>query len=186
MRLMIGMIRALVALLVLAAPLPARAADYVDKAALDELFTELKAVHDASAANDIVVQIWGIWFHPDVPELADRMSLAGLAMSNQDFVSALQMLNGIVRDYPDYSEGWNQRATLHFMMNDYEASLADIDKVLALEPRHFGALSGRVMIYLQQGRRAEALKEMIAALAIDPYLDGRKYFPELSRNTTNV
>ena len=71
-------------------------------------------------------------------------------------------------------------------MNDYEASLADIDKVLELEPRHFGALSGRVMIYLQQGRRAEALKQMIAALAIDPYLDARKYFPELSQNTTNV
>lgn len=183
---MIGMIRAFFVLLVLAAPLPARAADYVDKAALDELFTELKAVHDAGTANDIVVQIWGIWFHPDVPDLADRMMRASMAMTNQDFPAALSLLSSIVKDYPDYSEGWNQRATLYFMMNDYAHSLEDIDKVLALEPRHFGALSGRVMIYLQQGRRADALKDMIAALAIDPYLDGRKYFPELSQNTTNV
>jgi tetratricopeptide (TPR) repeat protein len=186
MRFMVGMIRALAVLLVLAAPLPARAADYVDHAALDELFTELKTAHDAGAANDIVVQIWGIWFHPDVPDLAERMSLASLAMSNEDSVSALRMLNGIVRDYPDYSEGWNQRATLHYLMGDYDASLADIDKVLALEPRHFGALSGRVMIYLKQGKRAEALKDMIAALAIDPFLDGKQNFPELSQNTTNV
>jgi len=186
MRFMVGMIRAVLVLLMLAAPVPVRAADYVDKAALDELFTELRSAHDAGAANDIVTQIWDIWFHPDNPDLAERMKLAGFAMNGQDFVSALRMLNGIVRDYPDYSEGWNQRATLHFMMNDYDASLADIDKVLALEPRHFGALSGRVMIYLQQGKRAEALKDMIDALAIDPYLEGRKYFPELSQNTTNV
>jgi tetratricopeptide (TPR) repeat protein len=186
MRLTVGMIRALFVLLILAAPLSARAADYVDNAALDELFTELRTAHDAGSANDIVVQIWGIWFHPDVPELADRMGLASLAMSNQDPVSALRLLNGIVRDYPDYSEGWNQRATLHYMMNDFDASLSDIERVLALEPRHFGALSGRVMIYLQQGKRAEALKDMIAALAIDPWLEGRKLFPELSQNTTNV
>ena len=183
---MVGMIRAFAVLLLLAAPLSARAADYVDKAALDELFTELKAVHDPGAANDIVTQIWSIWFHPDVPDLADRMARASSAMSGQDFASALSILSGIVKDYPDYSEGWNQRATLFYIMNDYEASLADIDKVLELEPRHFGALSGRVMIYLQQGRRAEALKDMIAALAIDPYLEGKKYFPELSQNTTNV
>jgi tetratricopeptide (TPR) repeat protein len=186
MRLMIGVIRALFVLLMLAAPIPARAADYVDKAALDELFTELRTVHDAGAANDIVAQIWSIWFHPDNTDLADRMTRASAAMSSQDFGAALSILSGIVKDYPDYSEGWNQRATLFYIMNDYEASLADIDKVLELEPRHFGALSGRVMIYLQQGRRAEALKQMIAALAIDPYLDARKYFPELSQNTTNV
>lgn len=183
---MVGMIRALLVLLLVAAPLPARAADYVDKAALDELFTELKAVHDAGAANDIVTQIWGIWFHPDVPDLADRMTRASMAMTSQDFPAALLLLSSIVKDYPDYSEGWNQRATLYYMMNDYDASLADIDKVLALEPRHFGALSGRVMIYLKQGKRAEALKDMLAALAIDPYLDGKQLFPELSQNTTNV
>jgi len=186
MRFMVGMIRACLVLLMLAAVLPARAADYVDKAALDELFTELKTVHDAGTANDIVAQIWGLWFHPDVPDLADRMERAGLAMANRDFPAALALLSAIVKDYPDYSEGWNQRATLYFMLSDYDHSLEDIDKVLALEPRHFGALSGRVMIYLQQGKRAEALKDMIAALAIDPYLDGRKYFPELSQNTTNV
>jgi tetratricopeptide (TPR) repeat protein len=186
MRLIVGMIRALFVLLVLAAPLPAYAADYVDKAALDELFGELKGAQDSGSADAIVAQIWSIWFHPDVPDLANRMTQASLAMNNQDFPAALSVLSGIVKDYPDYSEGWNQRATLYYLMNDYADSLADIDKVLALEPRHFGALSGRVMIYLQQGKRADALKDMIAALAIDPYLDGRRFFPELSQKTTNV
>jgi tetratricopeptide (TPR) repeat protein len=72
------------------------------------------------------------------------------------------------------------------MLDNFDASLADIDKVLALEPRHFGALSGRISIYLRQGKRPQALRDMIAALAIDPYLSQKALFPELSPNTTNV
>ena len=115
-----------------------------------------------------------------------RMSQASAAMAGGDFDGALVMLTGIIKDYPDYSEGWNQRATLYYMMGQLDASLDDIARTLALEPRHFGALSGRVMIELKQGKRPEALKDMIAALAIDPYLETRKLFPELSQNTTNV
>ena len=120
-----------------------------------------------------------------MPELANRMSKASVTMSSGDFTTTLSLLSDIVRDYPDYAEGWNQRATLYYVMGNLDASLADIEKVLALEPRHFGALSGRVMIYLKQGKRGDALKDMIAALAIDPYLDEKRLFPEL-QNTTNV
>jgi len=186
MRLMVQTIRALLVLLLIAAPLPAFAVDYTDKAALDELFAELKQARTPAEANDLTAQIWAVWFHPDVPDLADRMAKASVAMTAGDFPTALSLFSAIVADYPDYAEGWNQRATLYYILDNYDASLADIDKVLALEPRHFGALSGRVMIYLQQDRHADALKDMIAALAIDPYLDGKKYFPELAQNTTNV
>lgn len=186
MRQMIAMIRALLVLLLVAAPLPALAADYTDRAALDELFTQLKGAQSAADANDLTTQIWDVWFHPDVPDLAARMANASLAMSAGDLSAALSLLSAVVKDYPDYSEGWNQRATLYYMLDNFESSLADIDKVLALEPRHFGALSGRVLIYLKQGKRPEALRDMIAALAIDPYLSEKALFPELSQNTTNV
>jgi len=186
MRSLIAAIRALLVLLVIAVPAPLLAADYTDKAALDELFAELKVARSADEASDIVAQIWSAWFNPGVPDLADRMSQMSVAMNAGDFPTALTDLTAIVGDYPDYAEGWNQRATLYYMMGRLDDSLADIARVLALEPRHFGALSGRVMIELKQGKRAEALRDMIAALAIDPYLDGRKLFPELSQNTTNV
>jgi tetratricopeptide (TPR) repeat protein len=186
MRTLIATIRAVLVLLMLAAAAPVRAADYVDGAALDELFSELRSASSADEARDVVAQIWDIWFHPAVPDLAERMQQASAASGRGDFAAALDILGGIVADYPDYSEGWNQRATLYYELGNFEASLADIDKVLALEPRHFGALSGRVLIYLKQGKRAEALKDMIAALAIDPYLDEKKLFPELSPDTTSV
>ena len=186
MRKLVRPIRALLVLLFFAGPLPAFAADYMDRAALDTLFAELKVARTADDANGLVGQIWTIWFNPNVPELAGRMGQANAAMTSGDFDGALVLLTAIVKDYPDYSEGWNQRATLYYMMGQLDASLDDISKTLALEPRHFGALSGRVMIELKQGKRPEALKDMIAALAIDPYLETRKLFPELSQNTTNV
>jgi tetratricopeptide (TPR) repeat protein len=91
-----------------------------------------------------------------------------------------------VTDYPDYAEGWNQRATLYYMLDNLEASLADIDKVLAIEPRHYGALAGRVLIYLKQGKHDEALRDMRAALALHPYLNERRLFPELAEDVTHV
>jgi tetratricopeptide (TPR) repeat protein len=185
MRFTVSTIRALLVLLLMAAPTPLIAADYTDKAALDELFAQLKVAQTPQEANDLTAQIWNIWFSPDVPALAERMSKASVTMQAGDFPGALAQFTSIVTDYPDYAEGWNQRATLYFVMGNLDASLADIEKVLALEPRHFGALSGRVMIYLKQGKRGDALKDMIAALAIDPYLDEKKLFPEL-QNTTNV
>ncbi|MBN9346959.1 MAG: tetratricopeptide repeat protein, partial [Devosia sp.] len=86
----------------------------------------------------------------------------------------------------DYAEGWNQRATVYFMLGDYDASLDDIAHVLAIEPRHYGALSGRVLIYLKQGRYDDARADMIAALAIHPYLRERRFFPDLAQDVTHV
>jgi tetratricopeptide (TPR) repeat protein len=186
MRKLIGLFRAVLVALLLVGAAPVYAAQYTDSAAVDELFAQLKVAPSAAEADDIAAQIWDYWFKPDVPDLADRMAKAGAAMRAGDLDSALSDLSGIVKDYPDYAEGWNQRATLYYILNNYEASLADIDKVLAIEPRHFGALSGRVMIYLKQGKHDLALQDMVAALAIHPYLSAKALFPELAPNVTHV
>ena len=182
---MIALIRAVLVVLVLT---PARllAAEYADSAAIDELFAQLRVAQSEAEASDLTQQIWTYWLSPDDPELAKRIHAAGAATSSGDLPGALAILDTVVKTYPDYAEGWNQRATLYYMLGDFPASLADIEKVLALEPRHFGALSGRVLIYLKEGKRAEALKDMLAALAIDAYLSGRSLFPELAQNVTHV
>lgn len=72
------------------------------------------------------------------------------------------------------------------MMGDYEASIADCAKVLELEPRHYGALSGRALMYLQQGKRSLALKDMKAALELHPFLSERQLFPELQQEITRT
>lgn len=153
---------------------------------LDGLFAALKSAPDELVAAQIVDQIWQRWTHPDDPALAGRMDevIALQGAGHLDLV--LDKLNGIIADYPSYPEGWNQRATVYFLLNNYEASLADIGKTLELEPRHFGALSGRALIYLAQDQRALALKDITKAIEIDPFLSERQLFPELSQPTTKV
>src|SRR5690606_3976823 len=134
--------------------LPALADPYVDNAAIDDLFEELRLADNEIEADQISRQIWTYWFTPSDSALATRMSVASNLVGEGLFEAALDEYGGIVAEYPDYAEGWNQRATLNYRLNNLEASLADIERVLAIEPRHYGALAGRVLIYLQQGKHA--------------------------------
>ena len=165
---------------------PAGADDATDKAALDQLFAQLRLAPDAETAHAIDQQIWIHWTTPSDPMLALRMVDVLEARRAGDVTAAIEMLDSLVADYPGYAEGWNQRATLYYLANNLEGSLADIDKVLELEPRHFGALSGRALIYLQQGKRALALKDMAAALELHPFLNERRLFPELLQDVTRI
>lgn len=166
---------------------PFAAADpYIDNAAIDELMAELATAQSPQEASDLTRQIWTLWSSPNVPDLATRMSVASNAVGEGLVDSGLEELTFIVENYPDYAEGWNQRATLHFRLGHLDESLADIEHTLAIEPRHFGALAGRVMIYLKQGRKLDALLEMRRALAIHPFLPERRFFPQLADPVTFV
>jgi tetratricopeptide (TPR) repeat protein len=150
-----------------------------DRARLDRLFAELRVASDQQTASVFAEQIWQIWTVPSDPQLGARLREVFDRRYMGDLNGTLLLLDKLVADYPTYAEGWNQRATMRYLANDYEGSLADIEKVLEFEPRHFGALAGRVLIYLAQGKRPEALREMATALAIHPFLNERRLFPEL-------
>src|SRR5690606_18823610 len=122
-------------------------------------FSELRTAPDAATAHEISQRIWIYWTTPADSELALRMGEILTARRVGDLAGALALADSLVADHPEYAEAWNQRATLNYMRGDLEAALADCAEVLAREPRHFGALSGRSLIYLQQGQRALALKD---------------------------
>ena len=163
------------------------AAQDIDRvAALDELFARLAAAPDQASAQAIDNQIWAIWMTPSDPDLARKMEEALGARRFGDYRNAVRLLTDIIAEYPDYAEAWNQRATIYYLMGDFEASIADCAEVLEREPRHFGALSGRALMYLQLDKRPLALKDMATALEIHPFLNERHLFPELQREMTRI
>ncbi len=141
---------------------------------LDKLFAMLHSDLDDTTSKIIEVQIWSVWANESTPEAVAQLAEASAALNSGSFDLAEQKLIKLVEAHPDFAEAWNRRATLYFMQGRYEESLADIAHVLDLEPRHFGALSGKGMVLRSQGKPAEALRAMKEALAVNPYTAGAK------------
>jgi tetratricopeptide (TPR) repeat protein len=139
---------------------------------LDDLFAGLKAAKTQEDGEAIVAQIWQLWQHSGDPELDAALERATLVMGRVPAL-ALPVLDDIVARAPGWAEGWNKRATVLYLMGEYDRSLADIDRVLALEPRHFGALAGLGLIRIEKGEPREALAAFRRALAVNPFLRER-------------
>ena len=103
------------------------------------------------------------------------------AMTRGDNPAALRSFDQIVKIAPNFAEGWNKRATVHYLLGNYGESLRDIDETLKLEPRHFGALSGRGLVYIELDEEELALHSFEAALQIHPLLLGASHNAEVIR-----
>lgn len=158
----------------MAIPLPvAEKVDATEKAArLDALFSRLRRAGDYNSALQFEQQIWSEWLIFDGGAIDQLMTGARSAMGNGQPLAALNILDRIVAQAPDYAEGWNKRATVLYMVGRHDESLDDIDKVLALEPRHFGAISGIALIMLAKGENEAVLEAVERALRIHPNLPG--------------
>ncbi len=161
-----------------AASVPLRPAQSAPDAAarahtLDELLSRLKTASAQAEGDEIVAEIWKLWQQSGDAEIDELMSRAVLVMGQGLPALALPLLDDIVRRRPDWAEGWNKRATVLYLMGEHDRSLADIERVLALEPRHFGALAGMGLIHIAKGRHREALAIYRRALGINPFLRER-------------
>ena len=141
---------------------------------LEPLFARLLAAKDIGEARPIEISIWEIWTASDDSAITELMRESAAAMSRRDYPRALRYLDQVVAIAPDYAEGWNRRATVYYLADRYDESLEDIARTLNLEPRHFGALSGRGLVLTALDRTEEALTAFEEALAIHPHLIGAK------------
>ncbi len=162
----------IIALVLLVLAFAASAAQ--NDARLDGLFERLKSATNPVEAGLVEEAIWQIWLISNDAR-ANRLMARGIgAMNRGDNARALAAFDEIVKIMPGFAEGWNKRATVHYLMGGHEASLGDIERTLALEPRHFGALSGRGLVDLALGRDEAALEAFESALRIHPHLPGAK------------
>jgi Flp pilus assembly protein TadD len=126
----------------LAAAVPAVArADQKDPR-LDALFAELQKATGTLQGRTLTQQIWAIWIASDNPEVNRLMSEGTDAMAMQDYKTALADFTRMITIAPDFAEGWNKRATVLWLLGDFEGSMADVDRRWRSNSRHFGALWG--------------------------------------------
>ncbi|WP_162901612.1 tetratricopeptide repeat protein [Breoghania sp. L-A4] len=145
----------------------------------DKLFETLKSAPDERSGRQAENAIWQFWVRSaPTPEIEARLTEAMRARSSYDFETARGILDEVIRNAPDYAEGWNQRAFILFLQNKPDKSLEDIDRCLELEPRHFGALAGKANILMMQGRVELAQKALRQAIDIHPWLKERRMLLE--------
>ena len=149
---------------------------------LDALFAHLKTTSVEEEGDAMVAEIWKLWLQSGRPEIDAAMQQAVDFMGQGLPALAMPILEDIVARAPDWAEGWNKRATVLYLLGEHDRSLADIERVLALEPRHFGALAGIGLIRIAKGEPRAALAALRRALAINPFLKERfALIPALER-----
>ena len=141
---------------------------------LDKLFDELKT-NNLSSAYEIEKKIWDIWTtHPSNKNLTYLLSRGVTFMNSELFVDAEIIFSAVIKKDPDWAEAWNKRATVFYLMGKYEESQNDIDEVLKLEKRHFGALSGQALVQMKLKNYEKALKSFKKVEIIYPSMQSPK------------
>lgn len=135
---------------------------------LDTLFDDLRRKRDPAEAKRIADRIWARWRDSGSATGNLLLQWADKAIAEKKQGLALDLLDQLTVLLPDFAEGWNRRATLHYIMGNHDKSMADIDRVLRLEPRHFGALAGMAAILGDAGNDEMALKAWERMLEIYP------------------
>jgi tetratricopeptide (TPR) repeat protein len=141
---------------------------------LRDLFSRLRLAQGTAEASQTEDEIWAAWMEHVDPAAEAALDEATRALASREYASAERLLDTLVEAHPEYAEAWNKRATLRFLQKRDEQSVADIERTLSLEPRHFGAICGFAQICLRRGEKDAALFALAEALHINPHLNSVK------------
>ena len=154
------------------------------KSELDNLFKQLKN-SQTTQAIEVENKIWKIWAtHPTSDRkgfrLTELLDQGSLLMDRRQLKKAYKIFTLIITTDPKWSEAWNKRATVLYLMKEYQSSLDDINVTLILEPRHFGALSGQALNYIELTQYEKAIESYKAAQKVYPAMGAaKKMIPKL-------
>ena len=135
---------------------------------LEKLFNELK-INNSKFASQTEQKIWQIWStHPSNNELTNMLATGSNFVNDNQLFKAVEIFTKVIDKDPSWAEAWNKRATVLYLMGEFEQSQNDIDKVLELEERHFGALAGQGLVNIQLKNYEKAIRSYEEAMTIYP------------------
>jgi len=139
---------------------------------IDLLLQRLSVAEDPDDVTSVEMEIWSIWTDSGDDAVNMILESATMALKNGETQLAQTLMNCVVELAPRFPEGWNRRATVFILMQNYGAAMKDLNAALALEPRHFGALWSRSLVFEALGETEDALAELQRARTINPHIDG--------------
>ena len=141
---------------------------------LNHLFNELK-IKDKNLSFEVEQQIWKIWStHPNNNRLTSMLAAGSNFMKNNEYSKAVEIFTKVIDLDPTWAEAWNKRATVLYIIGEFEKSQNDIDQVLKLEKRHFGALAGQGLVNIELENYEKALESYKEAMRIYPSMNSPK------------
>ncbi len=143
------------------------------KTDLDLLIEQANGAETEMAGREVSGQMWQLWLKAPDEVSQEALDKGMRARANYDFVAAMEAFEILVDYCPFYAEGFNQRAFVLFLQQDFEAALVDLDQALVLSPKHVGAQSGRALTLMNLGRLDEARTQLQDALKNNPWLSER-------------
>lgn len=140
----------------------------MDDSSLAALLSDLKAT-EAKIRDRATQQLWQRWYRQKGDYGFECLQRAEVLMTAGEMPAAEQLLTDLVAQLPDFAEAWNRRAVLRYLQSQYSESLSDCDRVIELNPIHFGALHGKGLSLAALGHYREAIAAFRAALEIQPF-----------------
>ena len=135
---------------------------------LENLFNQLLNTENELEIKNITLDIWDIWHETNDPKInADFFRGIGL-MNKGNIEKSIYYFSKVIKSNPNFAEAWNKRATAYYILKKYDQSMIDIKATLKLEPRHFGAMDGMVLIFIEQGQLNKAVKVYDEIIKIFP------------------
>ena len=149
---------------------------------LDELFDDLR-INDSHKIFEVEKKIWKIWStHPNNNELTNMLDIGSNFVNNNQLPKAVEIFTQIINLDPNWAEAWNKRATVFYMIGEFQKYQNDIDEVLKLEKRHFGALAGQGLVNIKLENYDKAIKSYEEAMKIYPTMSSPKIMIEYIKN----
>ena len=136
---------------------------------LEILFNDLSQTQSEMKAQPILLEIWSIWSVALDTKTQEKFDAGNQLMSKRQYNESILMFSDAINLQPTFAEAWNKRATVNYIIGNYEESISDIFSTLELEPRHFGALDGLAQIYMLQNKYFKAAQVYRKILEILPY-----------------
>jgi tetratricopeptide (TPR) repeat protein len=141
---------------------------------LDKLFLDLKK-NDSSLSSKIEQQIWLLWStHPTDESLTSKLNEGAKLLQKRELFQSISIFTEVIKLDPSWAEAWNKRATAYYMIGEFQKSQMDIDEVLKLEKRHFGALAGQGLVNIQLKNYEKALNSYKMVEEIHPSMTSPK------------